>query len=70
MIKGNNEVHYYILGMWDQDDELNIISSETRLAKVLMNSEENQKINLPDGQIATLVEITKLSNEICNWISS
>ena len=66
----NNEVHYYILGMWDQDDELNIISSETRLAKVLMNSEENQKINLPDGQIATLVEITKLSNEICNWISS
>ena len=27
---------YFILGVWDQDDDLNIISSETKLAKLLL----------------------------------
>lgn len=63
------EVSYYILGMWDQDDNLNIISSETRLAKALLGAKSGEALTLPDGKNATLDEVLPLSKEIKEWIA-
>ena len=40
---------YYILGVWDRDDDLNIISSESGLAKALLGSKNGDTVVVPDG---------------------
>ena len=62
------ETTYFILGVWDQDDELNIISSETKLAKLLLGLSIGNSVNLPDGN-AVVEDIISLSNDIKSWIS-
>ena len=62
------ETTYFILGVWDQDDDLNIISSETKLAKLLLGLSIGNSVNLPDGN-AVVEDIISLSNDIKSWIS-
>ena len=64
----NLELTYYILGVWDQDDDLNIISSETKLAKSLLGLKIGDQVTLPDGD-ATIEDILSLSSEIRTWIA-
>lgn len=59
---------YFILGVWDQDDDLNIISSETKLAKLLLGLSIGNSVNLPDGN-AVVEDIISLSSDIKSWIS-
>jgi transcription elongation GreA/GreB family factor len=58
---------YYILGAWDQDEALSIISSETALAKSLLNHAAGDKVEIPSGE-CTLKSILPLSEEIKSWI--
>ena len=62
------ETTYFILGVWDQDDELNIISSETKLAKLLLGLSIGNSVHLPDGN-AVVDDIISLSSDIKSWIS-
>ena len=64
----NLELTYYILGVWDQDDDLNIISSETKLAKSLLGLKIGDQVKLPDGE-AIIEDILSLSSEIRTWIA-
>ena len=64
----NSHITYFILGVWDQDDDLKIISSETKLAKLLLGLSVGDDVNLPDGK-AIVRDIISLTNEIKEWIS-
>ena len=64
--------HYYVLGEWDRDEELGIISSESRLAQVLMGHVQGDEVTVPTGEgkedacIITAVE--PLSDAVRAWI--
>jgi len=58
---------YYILGAWDQNDELSIISNETRLAKALLGHTVGETVEIPAGE-CELKAILPLSSEIKAWI--
>jgi transcription elongation GreA/GreB family factor/tetratricopeptide (TPR) repeat protein len=58
---------YYILGAWDQDEELSIISSETRLAKALIGHKAGDHIEIPAGE-CELKAILPLPDVVKNWI--
>ena len=59
---------YYILGMWDQDETLSIISSETRLAKALVGHVPGDKVEIPAGE-CTIQSILPLPEGIKAWIA-
>lgn len=59
---------YYILGVWDQDEALNIISSETRLAKALEGHSEGDTVEIPAGE-CTIKRIMELPEAIHTWIA-
>jgi len=59
---------YYILGAWDQDEELSIISSETRLAKALIGHAAGDTVEIPAGE-CELKAILPLSDNVRNWIN-
>lgn len=64
---------YTILGEWDFDKNLNIISNRTRLAQLLIGLTPDSKVNLPgvDGEREAVIEaILPLSTEIIAWINS
>ena len=63
---GNSEI-FYILGVWDQDEALSIISSETRLAKALLGHTAGDKVEIPVGE-CEIRAILPLSEEIRTWI--
>ena len=65
------ELTYSILGEWDYDEKLNIISNITRLAKALENAKVGDTVTIPrlDGEVAaTIKEIAPLSEEVRTWI--
>ena len=59
---------YYILGVWDQDETLSIISSETRLAKALKGHAVGDKVEIPAGECA-ITAIHALPEAIKLWIA-
>ncbi len=59
---------YYILGIWDQDEALNIISSETRLAKALAGHAAGDTVEIPAGE-CTIKSILPLPEGIRAWIA-
>jgi len=63
---------YYILGEWDQDEELHIISCEAGMAKALEGSKAGDKIQVPtvsgtDTEV-TVSAVTALPENIKTWI--
>ncbi|MDH3982144.1 MAG: GreA/GreB family elongation factor [Kiritimatiellaceae bacterium] len=60
---------YYILGVWDQEESLSIISSETRLAKALFGHVAGEKVNIPAGE-CTIQSVLPLPESIKAWIAS
>jgi len=60
---------YFILGAWDQDEELSIISSETRLAKSLIGHSVGDEVEIPEG-VCVIKEILPLSESVKSWIKS
>ncbi|MCK4563540.1 MAG: GreA/GreB family elongation factor, partial [Verrucomicrobia bacterium] len=59
---------YYLLGAWDQDEALSIISSETRLAKALMGHVAGDTVEIPGGE-CELQAILPLSGDVQAWIN-
>ena len=65
---GGAEETFYILGAWDQDEALAIISSETALAKALLGAKAGDKVAIPAGE-CVIRKILPLSDAVRNWIS-
>ncbi|NKB23834.1 MAG: hypothetical protein GKR87_05540 [Kiritimatiellae bacterium] len=69
----NHEEKYVILGVWDHDETLNIISSETRLAKALEGHQPGDQVVIPaeSGEGSCVIkELETLSPQIREWIKS
>lgn len=64
---------YTVLGEWDNDLELGIISSKTRVAANLMGKKPGENFELPtaDGGVETAVikELKPLSDDIRRWMA-
>lgn len=58
---------YFILGVWDQDETLSIISSETRLAKALIGHAKGETVAIPAGE-CEIKAILPLPDVIREWI--
>lgn len=63
---------WYILGEWDQDESLHIISSQTGMAKALEGAKAGDRIPVPtaSGQTAEveIAAVTALPEQIQEWI--
>lgn len=60
---------YYILGAWDQDEALSIISSETALARALMGHKQGDSVQVPSGE-CTIKAVLSLTDEVRAWIKA
>jgi transcription elongation GreA/GreB family factor len=64
---------YYILGEWDQDEGLHIISSQAGMAKALAGAREGDRVNVPTASgEAVEVEVdavTPLPDPVTAWIN-
>ena len=61
-----------ILGEWDRDDALGVISSGSRLAQLLEGRRAGETVDLPGAsgdEPCTLVQVTGLTGEIRKWAS-
>jgi len=68
---GNREV-YHILGAWDRDEDLEIISCESKMAQVLQGKRVGDEVVVPTATGETscqVAEIAGLSDEVKVWIS-
>ena len=69
---GNRE-NYYILGEWDQDETLHIISSQAGMAKALAGTRPGDRVLVPtaSGQNAEaeITAVTALPEHIRAWIN-
>ncbi|MCC7300786.1 MAG: GreA/GreB family elongation factor [Verrucomicrobia bacterium] len=65
--------NYYILGEWDQDETLHIISNQAGMAKALEGAKAGSRVRVPTTSgIAVEVEVaavTALPEHIRNWIN-
>ncbi len=59
---------FFILGVWDQDEALSIISSETRLAKALLGRVAGERVAIPTGE-CEIKAILPLPESIRAWIN-
>lgn len=64
---------YYILGEWDQDETLHIISCDAGMARALAGAKTGDCIHVPtaSGETVevTVVAVTPLSEDIKNWLT-
>lgn len=62
---------YYILGEWDQDAGLGIISCDTKMAKALEGRKAGERVTVPTETGETEVEVaevTGLPEEVRKWV--
>lgn len=59
---------YFILGVWDQDEALCIISSETRLAQALVGHAPGDTVEVPEGE-CEIKSVLPLSDNVKAWIA-
>ena len=63
---------YYILGEWDNDPELGILSSRARLAENMLGKKAGDEFELPDAegrtQFARILQVKPLPDEIRDWM--
>ncbi|OGV69700.1 MAG: hypothetical protein A2283_17200 [Lentisphaerae bacterium RIFOXYA12_FULL_48_11] len=66
---------FAILGEWDRDEQLGIISNESRVAKLLEGLAEGAKVDLPAGgganidEPCTVVKISGLTDAVRLWVN-
>ncbi|MBN2164401.1 MAG: GreA/GreB family elongation factor [Pontiellaceae bacterium] len=65
--EGGTVETFYILGVWDQDEALSVISSETRLAKALIGHTAGDEVEIPAG-VCTVKSVMPLSDSIKAWV--
>ncbi len=62
---------YYILGVWDRDEALGIISSDTRMAQAIEGHAAGDEVTVPcaDGERqARVASVVPLPDDICRWV--
>ncbi|MBR4476271.1 MAG: GreA/GreB family elongation factor [Kiritimatiellae bacterium] len=68
----DGERTYHVLGEWDNDTELGVLSSKARLAQNMLGKKAGEEFELPgaDGatQFARIVQIMPLPTEIRDWM--
>jgi transcription elongation GreA/GreB family factor len=68
----DGEHTYYILGEWDNDLDLGILSSKARLAQNMLGKKAGEEFELPGGdgatQFARIVQVKPLPDEIREWM--
>ena len=68
----DGERTYHVLGEWDNDTELGVLSSKARLAQNMLGKKAGEEFELPgaDGatQFARIVQIMPLPSEIRDWM--
>ena len=68
----DGEKVWTILGEWDNDFDLGVISSKALVAQNLIGKKPGDQFELPDAEggvkTATVVEIRPLSDEIRSWM--
>ena len=66
------EKTYVVLGEWDNEPSLNVISSKTRLASNLLGHKPGDEVELTDADgnaiVATVLRIEQLTEELMAWI--
>ncbi|MDD2598915.1 MAG: GreA/GreB family elongation factor [Kiritimatiellae bacterium] len=73
LIEDGVKKSYTILGEWDRDEELDIISNKTRMAECLLGKSAGDKttIPVPGGEkTAEILAVSPLSQAITDWIAS
>ncbi len=68
--EGGETLSYVILGEWDRDEELSIVSSRSALAEALMGKGAGDSVELP-GEATTeakIVEVSPLGEDVRKWI--
>jgi len=69
---GNRET-YYILGEWDQDETLHIISSQTGMAQALAGAKTGDRVKVPtasgEAVEVEVAAVTPLSENVRNWLN-
>jgi transcription elongation GreA/GreB family factor len=67
------EEQFCILGEWDRDEELNIISNLSRLAKLLDGHKVGDKVELPSGndseELCEILAIAGLNDAVKAWLA-
>lgn len=67
-----HQERYYILGEWDRDEALGIISSESRMARKLIGSKEGDVVSVPtalEKEVeCKVVAVEPLSDAVRAWI--
>ncbi len=69
----NGKERYVILGVWDRDESLGIISCDSKMAKALEGRAAGERLTVPTEHGETeclLAEVTGLSDEIRTWINA
>ena len=63
---------FHVLGEWDQQPEMHVISSSTRLAKAIAGKKAGDKVMVPTedgGEVACLLKtVETLPAEIREWV--
>ena len=66
------EKTYVVLGEWDNEPSLNVISSKTKIAANLLGRKAGDPVELADENgnaiAATMVRVEPLSEELKTWI--
>ena len=69
---GDAEKTYAILGEWDNEPSLNVISSKTKIAANLLGRKAGDAVELADAEgkaiAATIIRVEPLSDELKTWI--
>jgi transcription elongation GreA/GreB family factor len=65
---GTEEI-FYLLGVWDSDPDRNLLSSVSRLGKILKNKKNGETVDMPDGRKATIKKVEKLPEEMVAFLS-
>ena len=69
---GSAERTYVVLGEWDNEPSLNVISSKTKLAENLLGRKAGDAVELADADgnalAATVVRVEPLTDELKAWI--
>lgn len=64
---------FFVLGVWDRDEKLNVISSDSRMAQVLIGNKAGERVVIPTEhgeQEVVVKEILPLSSEVRAWIQA
>ncbi|OVE75700.1 hypothetical protein BVX97_03820 [bacterium E08(2017)] len=64
---------YNVLGEWDSDENLSIISSRSKLAEILMGRTEGDEAELPSSSGSEkhrIIQVTDVSDEIKSWVKA